>query len=145
MNCFLLDDDNYQREVTAKMPVWLAQGRGWDLPDHRCIWDWIQHNLRAHAIQFSKGKAKEKKKDKENILQDEFNNAKQTFECDPTDKNASDFNTAKEKLEHSYEEKLQGIIIRARAQWCEHSEYEIFSRSGEKEPVDSGDEAPLGI
>ena len=31
-----------------------------------------------------------KKKDKENILQDEFNNAKQNFECDPTNKNASE-------------------------------------------------------
>ena len=89
MNCFLLGDDNYQMEVTAKMPVWLAQGRGCDLPDHRCIRDWIKHNLRAHAIQFSKRKAKEKK-DKENILQDEFNNAKQNFECDPTNKNASE-------------------------------------------------------
>ena len=62
MNCFLLDDNNYQREVTAKMPVWLAQERRCDLPDHRCIWDWIKHNLRAHAIQFSKRKAKEKKR-----------------------------------------------------------------------------------
>ena len=26
-------------------------------------------------------------------MQDEFNKAKQTFECDPTNKNASDFNT----------------------------------------------------
>ena len=33
MNCFLLDDDNYQRKVTAEMPVWLATGRC-DLPDH---------------------------------------------------------------------------------------------------------------
>ena len=66
-----------------------------------------------------------KKKDKENILQDEFNNAKKTFECDPTNKNASDFrhfNTSKEKLEHFYEEKLQSIIIRARARRCEHGE-----------------------
>ena len=82
MNCSLLDDDNYQREVMAKMPVWLAEGRFY-LPDHRCIWDWIKYNLRAHVVQISKRKAK-KKKDKENILQDDFNNAKQTFECDPT-------------------------------------------------------------
>ena len=42
-----------------------------------------------------------------------------SFESDPTDKNASDFNTAiKEKLELFYE-KLQGAIIRARARWCE--------------------------
>ena len=60
MNCSLLGDDNYQREVTAaKMPVRLAEGRC-DLPDHRCIWDWIKYNLRVHAVQFSKHKAKEK-------------------------------------------------------------------------------------
>ena len=46
----------------------------------------------------------------------------ETFECDPTNKNASDFNTAEERLEHFYEEILQGIIIRARARWCEHGE-----------------------
>ena len=55
-------------------------------------------------------------------MQDEFNKAKQTFECDPTNKNASDFKTSKERLEHFYEEKLQGIIIHARARWCEHGE-----------------------
>ena len=63
-----------------------------------------------------------KKKDKENILQDEVNKAKQTCECYPTNKNASDFNRAKERLEHFYHEKLQGIIIRALARWCEHGE-----------------------
>ena len=55
-------------------------------------------------------------------MQDEFNNAKQTFECNPTNKNTNDFNTAKEKLEHFYDEKLQGIIICARARLCEHGE-----------------------
>ena len=55
-------------------------------------------------------------------MQDEFNKAKQTFECDPTNKNATDFNMGKESLEHFYEEKLQGIIIRTRARWCEHGE-----------------------
>ena len=54
---------------------------------------WIKYSLRAQAVQFSKRKA-EGKKDEENILKDEFNKAKQTFECDPTNKNASDFNTA---------------------------------------------------
>ena len=55
-------------------------------------------------------------------MQDEFNKAKQTFECDPTNKNATDFNTGKESLEHFYEEKFQGIIIRTGARWCEHGE-----------------------
>ena len=49
-------------------------------------------------VQFSKRKAKGKK-DKENILQDKFNNAKQAFQSDPTDKNVIHYNTAKEKSE----------------------------------------------
>ena len=56
-------------------------------------------------VQFSKRRAKEKR-EKDNVLQDKFNNAKQTFQSDPTDENASDFNTAKEKLELFYEQKL---------------------------------------
>ena len=51
-------------------------------------------------VQCSFQNVKQKKKKIKNILQDEFNKAKQTFECDPTNKNASDFNTAKERLEH---------------------------------------------
>ena len=141
MNCSLLDDNNNQREprFTAKMPVCPAEGRC-DLSGHRCIWDWIKYNFRAHAVQFSKRKAKEKKGKENNVLQDKFNNAKKTFECDPTNKNASDFKTAKEKLEHFYKENLQGIIIRAWVRWCGHGElkeYEIFSQSGEKTPTKS--------
>ena len=62
MNCSPLDDNNNQREprFTAKMPVCPAEGRC-DLSDHRCIWDWIKYNFRAHAGQFSKRNSKEKK------------------------------------------------------------------------------------
>ena len=27
MKCLLLDDDDYVREVTAKIPIWLTEGR----------------------------------------------------------------------------------------------------------------------
>ena len=43
MNCSLLDD-NYIREVTAKLPVWLAEGRS-DLSDNRSIWDGLNLTL----------------------------------------------------------------------------------------------------
>ena len=121
MNCSLLDDDTYIREVTAKLPVWLAEGRS-DLSDNRSIWDWIKFNIITHAVQHSKRKARERK-ETENILQKEFTGAKQKFESDATDENAVYFNWAnKDKLERFYEEKLQGIIIRARTRWCEYGE-----------------------
>ena len=92
MNCSLLDDDNYIREVTAKLPVWLAEGRS-DLSGNRSIWDWIKFNIRTQAVQHSKRKARERK-EKENILQKDFTGAKQKFEPDPTDENAVNFNSA---------------------------------------------------
>ena len=65
-------------------------------------------NIILEHMQYSFQNVKQKrKKNKENILQDEFNNAKKTFECDPTNKNASDFNTAKEKLEHFYKKSFK--------------------------------------
>ena len=88
------------------MYVCPAEGRC-DLPDHRCIWDWIKSEHMQYSFQNVKRK---KKKDKENILQDEFNNVKKPFECDPTNKNA-------------------GATV-----WTRWKEYEIFSQSGEKEP-----------
>ena len=46
--------------------------------------------------------------------------AKQIFDSDPNDINANALNSTKEKFELLYEEKIQGIIIRARARWWEH-------------------------
>ena len=58
MNCALLEDDDYINDVSSKIPIWLAQGRK-DLSDDRVIWDWLKYNIRAHAKQHSKRRAKE--------------------------------------------------------------------------------------
>ena len=73
-------------------------------------------------VQFSKRRAKEKR-EKDNVLQDKFNNAKQTFESDPTDKNASDFNTAKEKLELCMNKNFKvSSFAHGHYAGCEHGE-----------------------
>ena len=46
-------------DVSSKIPLWLAQGRK-DLSDDRVIWDWLKYNIRAHAKQHSKRRAKER-------------------------------------------------------------------------------------
>ena len=53
MNCSLLDDEDYVRDVTTKIPIWLIEGQK-ELTDDRSIWDWTQYKIRAHAIQHSK-------------------------------------------------------------------------------------------
>ncbi|CAH3032039.1 unnamed protein product, partial [Porites evermanni] len=75
MNCSLLEDDDYINDITAKIPVWLAEGYK-ELSDNRNIWDWIKYNIRINAIQHSKRKAKERN-DKEKSLQNVYAKAKQ--------------------------------------------------------------------
>ena len=117
MNCSLLDDEEYVNDLTEKIPVWIAEGRE-QLSDDRCVWDWIKYNIRDHAIFHSKRRGKQMN-EKETKIQNELKKAKQAFENNPSDSNATRFNVnaAQEQLEMFYEEKTKGIIIRARARW----------------------------
>ena len=74
-----------------------------------------------HAIRYSKEKAK-KRNDKERMIQQKYEEATRHFEKDPNDYNRSWFNEIKEELELFYEEKPNGIMVRARARWHEHRE-----------------------
>ena len=109
MNCSLLGDDDYIRDVTAKIPVWLAEGSS-DLSDNRSIWDWIKFNIRAHAIQHSKRKARHST-EKENILQKEFKDAKQKFESDPTNENVISFNWLKKNWNFFMRKNFKGSLF----------------------------------
>jgi len=120
MNVSLLDDDEYLNYQSVNIPKWKSEGEK-ELSDKRCIWDWIKYNIRMHAIRYSKVKAKQRN-DKERMIQQEYEEATQCFEKDPSDYNRSRLNEIKEKLELFYEEKTNGIIVRARACWHEHGE-----------------------
>ena len=62
------------------------------------IWDWIDYNVGAHAIQYSKRKGKERGK-KELDLQEELSKAKSKLENNPNDHNTTYYNVVQEKLE----------------------------------------------
>jgi len=51
----MLKDEEYVNNVTEMLPVWTAEGRK-ELSDSRNVWDWINYNIRAHAINYSKKK-----------------------------------------------------------------------------------------
>ena len=59
-----------------------------ELSDHRNIWDWIKYNIRAHAIKYSKKKAKERN-ERGSKLEKEYTEAKQVFETDTNDWNGN--------------------------------------------------------
>ena len=103
-NCSLLADDAYVNSVTELLPLWAAERRK-ELTDHWSVWGWIKYNIRAHAINFSKRKSKERN-EKEKTLQEELSKAKEELEMTPSDLNASRYLVAQEKLETFYEEKI---------------------------------------
>ena len=120
MNCSLLEDVSYVNDVTEKIPVWIAEGEK-DLTDNRSIWEWLKYNIRANAIEHSIRRAHERKQ-REESLQADYSRASKVYEEDTNNITADQLNSAKEKLELFYEEKVKGIIIRARARWHEHGE-----------------------
>ena len=124
MNCSMLKDEEYVKSVTEMLLVWTAERRK-ELSDSHNVWDWIKYNIRAHAINYSKKKAKERNATESN--QDELKKAKQEYETMPSDSNATRFkNAAQEKLETFYEERTKGIIIRAHARWHGPTMLSIF-------------------
>ena len=58
MNCSILDDKDYIKDITLKIPSWIADGEK-ELSDNQTIWDWIKYNIHAHAIQYPKRQKKE--------------------------------------------------------------------------------------
>ena len=67
------------------IPLWIAEGQK-EFTHNRMIWDFIKYNIRAHAIQYSKRKAKKRGK-KESDLQEELTKAKSKLENNPNDHN----------------------------------------------------------
>ncbi|CAH3172434.1 unnamed protein product, partial [Porites lobata] len=87
MNCSLLDDEDYVNGITERIPIQGPEGRK-DLSNCRSIWDWLKYNIRAHTIQYSKRKARERS-EREKELQEQLANAKCAFETDPSILNAN--------------------------------------------------------
>ena len=120
MNVMLLDDEEYLNYLSVNVPKWKSEGAK-ELSDKRCVWDCIKYNIRMHAIRYSKEKAKQRNH-KERMIQQEYEEATRSFGKDPSDNNRYLLNEIKEKLELLYEEKTNGIIVRAKARWHEHRE-----------------------
>ena len=120
MNCAILDDSFYIEEISNLLPKWVTEGQK-ELSDDRSVWEWTKFNIRSHAIQFSKKRARSRK-DQEAHLEKEYASAKQIYENDSCENNLNVLITVREKIESFYEEKTRGVIIRARARWHEYGE-----------------------
>ena len=92
-----------------------------DLKDRRSIWDWIKFNIRTDCIIFSKRLSQIRQK-RERELTGKYQEALAVFQDNPCDNTRITMEIWKSELELMYDEKVEGLIIRARARWHEHGE-----------------------
>ena len=119
LNTSLLSDENYKTMINNKLPTWLEEGKGLD--DPRSIWDWIKINIRSNSIIFSKQIASIRRKQEEELNQ-KYQASLSAFQINPCDNTRVTMERCKRDLELLYEDKVEGIILRARARWDEHGE-----------------------
>ena len=120
LNCSLLNDKEYVNELNLLLPTWIQEGKQ-DLDDPRSVWDWVKYNVKKYSRWYSMEKCKQQNLE-EQQLNRQFQEATATYQNCPSQENLSALNVLKEKLEHVYEKKVEGIIIRSRARWHEHGE-----------------------
>jgi hypothetical protein len=120
LNCSLLNDKEYVNELNLLLPTWIQEGKQ-DLGDPRSVWDWVKYKVKKYSRWYSMNKCKQQNLE-EQQLNRQFQEAAATYQNCPSQENLSALNVLKEKLEHLYEKKVEGIIIRSRAWWHEHGE-----------------------
>ena len=118
LNCSLLNDKEYVNELNLLLPTWIQEGKQ-DLDDPRSVWDWVKYNVKKYSRWYSMEKCKQQNLE-EQQLNRQFQEATATYQNCPSQENLSALNVLKEKLEHVYEKKVEGIIIRSHARWHEH-------------------------
>ena len=102
------------------IPTWIYQGKT-DLSDPRSVWDWVKYNIKRHSRKYSAIKTKQRRRE-EQQLNEQLQNAHLVFQNDPSEQNLVALNVLKEKMQNTYEEEVDGIIVRSRARWHEHGE-----------------------
>ena len=60
MNCSILHDEDYMRDISLKIPSWIADGER-QLSDNQTSWDWIKYNILHMLSNISPQNGAEKK------------------------------------------------------------------------------------
>ena len=113
LNCSILKDKEYVNKLNLLLPTWIQEGKQ-DLGDPQSIWDWVKYNVKKYSRWYSMNKCKQQNLE-EQQLNRKFQEATATYQNCPSQGNVSVLNVLTEKLEHLYEKKVEGIIIRSRA------------------------------
>ena len=138
LNTSLLDRPDYLDMINSELPNWLDDAK--DLSGNRAKWDWLKFKIKTSSITYSKKLAQERKK-REEELKFKYQDALNKFQENPSEITRLEMDKFKNELEILYDEKVEGIVVRARARWHEHGEksskyfLNLEKRNNIKKPV----------
>lgn len=115
----MLDRPDYLDMINSELPNWLDDVR--DLSDNRAKWDWLKFKIKTSSITYSKKLAQECK-NREEELNFNYQDALNKFQENPNEFTRLEIDKFKNELETLYDEKVEGIAVRARARWHKHGE-----------------------
>ena len=118
-NNSLLEDKNFVEELKNNIEMYKVNHR--DVTDKRLYWEMIKMEIRSFTLFFSKRRAKRRRNDEE-ILQQELSNLQRKIGLDPSEENVSKFYNVKFKLNQLSLLKTKGAMTRSKARWCEQGE-----------------------
>ena len=119
LNTSLLNRPDYLDMINSELPNWLDDAK--DLSDNRAKWDWLKFKIKTSSIIYSKKLAQERKK-REEELNFKYQDALNKFQENPSEITRLEMDKFKNELETLYDERVEGIVVRARARWHEHGE-----------------------
>ena len=117
-NNSLLEDNAYIQHITEVISREISVTRHLD-PSLR--WDFLKYKIRSVSISYSKEKAR-KRRLEERIILSKINSLEKSLYHNFSEEIYTELRLEQNKLNHIYDLKLKGIMVRARARWVEEGE-----------------------
>ena len=105
--------------IKSELPNWLDDAK--DLSDNRAYWDCLKFKIKTSSITYSNKLAQERKK-REEEHHFKYQDALNKFQENPSEITRLEMDKFKNELETLYDERVEGIAVRARARWHEYGE-----------------------
>ena len=116
----LVNDSAYCELLTTEYANWLEEFK--EVQDKRVLWDLIKYKIRQQTIRYSKTKARERRANSLQNLEEDLKECTEKCDSDPNTKNLEELECLQTEYDSMYDYITQGAIIRSRATWYEFGE-----------------------
>ena len=140
-NNSLLTDKEYIELITKSIPTFLRKYE--DVTDKGLFWEMVKMEIRATTIVFAKRKAKQKRDEEKELLQQSVSNLQEKLRYNFNDTTKAEMDRVKNKLKRIIASRTHGAMLRSKARWYEFGEknskyfYNLEKRNHKKKHITS--------